>query len=132
MEEIIWTDRARNDQLLHGFKEEGNILRTTNRRNANWIGHILCFNCLLKHFIERKIEGRIGVVTERRGRRRNQLLGDINEKRGYFKLKREAIVLHFMENSSWKRLYICRNTDYRMHGRNVGLCQTSVPFPRRT
>jgi hypothetical protein len=29
-----------------------------NRRMANWIGHILCRNCLLKHVIEGKIEGR--------------------------------------------------------------------------
>lgn len=56
------------------------------------MSHILCFNCLVKHVIERKIEGRIEVVMGRRGRRRNHLLGELKEKREYFKVKSEAIV----------------------------------------
>jgi hypothetical protein len=40
--------------------------------------------------IEGKLEGRI-VVTRRRGRRRKQLLDDLKEKRGYWKLKEEAL-----------------------------------------
>jgi hypothetical protein len=92
MEKIIWTDGVRNEELLHRVKEDINILHRINRRMDNWIGHIVCFNCLLKHVIERKIEGRIEVVTGRR-RRRNQLLCVLNEKRGYFKLKKEATVL---------------------------------------
>jgi hypothetical protein len=71
-------------------KEERNIVHTIKRRKANWIGHILCRNCLLKHVIEGKIEGRIE-MTGRRGRRRKQLLDDINEKRKYWKLKEEAL-----------------------------------------
>ena len=43
--------------------------------------HILRRNCLLKHVIARKIEGRIE-VTGRRGRRREQLLDDFKEMRG--------------------------------------------------
>jgi hypothetical protein len=50
----------------------------------------LCRNCLLIHITERKIEGRIG-VTERRERRRKQLLDDGREKIGYWNLKEEAI-----------------------------------------
>ena len=46
-------------------------------------------NCLLKHVIEGKIEGRIE-VTGRQGRRRMQLLDNFKEKRVYFKLKEEA------------------------------------------
>jgi len=45
-------------------------------------------NCLLKR-LEGKVKGRIK-VTGRRGRRRNQLLDDFMEKRGYWKLKEEA------------------------------------------
>jgi len=56
----------------------------------NWIGHILRKNCFLKKFIEGKKEGRIE-VTRRRGRRRTQLLDDIKEKRGYGKMKSEAL-----------------------------------------
>ena len=43
---------------------------------ANWIGHILCMNCFLQHFIEGEIKGRIK-VTGRQGRRRNKLLYDL-------------------------------------------------------
>jgi hypothetical protein len=38
-----------------------NILHTAKRRKANWIRQILHRNCLLKHVIEGKIEGRIKV-----------------------------------------------------------------------
>jgi hypothetical protein len=61
------------------------------RRKAKWIGHILHRNCLLKHAIEGKLDGRIE-MTGRRGRRRKQLLDDLlKEKRRYWKLKEEAI-----------------------------------------
>jgi hypothetical protein len=60
-------------------------------RKTNWIGHILRRNCLLKHIIEGKIEGRIG-VAEIRGRRCKQLLDELKEKRGCWKLKEETLV----------------------------------------
>jgi hypothetical protein len=63
---------------------------TIKRRKADWIGHILSRNCLLKHVIEGKLEGRIE-MTGRRGRRRKQLLDDLKEKRRYWKLKEEAL-----------------------------------------
>ena len=43
--------------MLHRVKEDRKILHTVKRRKANWMGHILRGNCLLKHFIEGKIEG---------------------------------------------------------------------------
>jgi hypothetical protein len=66
--------------------EERNVLQMIKRWKANWIGQSLCRNCLLNHVIEGKIEGRTG-VTERRGRRREQLPDDLKEKKGYWKLK---------------------------------------------
>jgi hypothetical protein len=36
-----------------------NVLRTVKRRKANWIGHMLRRNCLLKNFIKGKVEERI-------------------------------------------------------------------------
>ena len=51
----------KNDEVLHGVKGERNILCTVNRRNGNWIGHILCRNCLLKRFFKGKIGVRIEV-----------------------------------------------------------------------
>ena len=59
MEEISWTDRVRTEEVLHGVTEERNVLHTVERRKANWIGHILCRNCLLKHVIGGKIGRRI-------------------------------------------------------------------------
>jgi len=56
-------------------------------RKANWIGHILSSNCHLKHVIEGKLKG------TRRGGSRKQLLVDLKEKRGYWKLKDETLEL---------------------------------------
>ena len=47
-------------------------------------------NCLLQRIIEGKIQGGIE-VTGRRGRRRQKLLDDFNERRGYSHLKEEAL-----------------------------------------
>jgi hypothetical protein len=60
-------------------------------RKANCTGHILRRNCLLKHVIEGKLEGRIE-MTGRRGRRRKQLLDDLKGKRRYWKLREEVLV----------------------------------------
>jgi hypothetical protein len=67
-----------------------NTLHEIRKRKANWTGHILCRNCLLKQVIEGKIKGRIE-VTRRRGRRRKQLLDDLGNRRGYSDLKEEAL-----------------------------------------
>jgi hypothetical protein len=71
MENISWTDRVRNEEVLHRVKEKRNVLHTIKRKKANWICHILRRNCFLNHFVEGKIH-----VTRRRGRRRKQLLCD--------------------------------------------------------
>jgi hypothetical protein len=41
IKKISWTDRVRNEEVLHTIKEERNILYTIKRRKAIWIGHIL-------------------------------------------------------------------------------------------
>jgi hypothetical protein len=58
IETISWTHCVKNEEVLHRVKEERNILHTIKRRKANLIGHILRRNCLLKHVIEGKLEGR--------------------------------------------------------------------------
>ena len=80
----------RNEEVRHRVKEERNSLLTIKRRKANWICHILRRNCLLKHIIEGKVEGRIEAVG-RRGRRRKQLLAELEDKGRYCKLKAEAL-----------------------------------------
>jgi len=46
-------------------------------------------NCHLKHVVKGKIEGIIEAMGKRR-RERKQLLIDLKERRGYWKLKEEA------------------------------------------
>ena len=59
-----------------------NILHEIRKRKANWIGHILRRNCLIKQVIEGKIKG-----ARRRGRRRKKLLDDLKDRRRYSHLK---------------------------------------------
>ena len=80
----------RNEEVLLRVNEQRNILHEIRKRKANWIGHILCRNCLLQRVTEGKIKGRIE-VTGRRGRRRRKLLDDLKERRGYYHLKEEAL-----------------------------------------
>jgi hypothetical protein len=68
-------------------------------RKANWIGHILCRNCLLKQVIEGKIKGQIE-VTRRRGRRSKKLLDDLGDRRGYSHLKEEAL-----DRTKWRNRF---------------------------
>jgi hypothetical protein len=55
--QISWTVPVRNE-VLQRVNEERNILHAIKRRETNWLGHILPKNCLLKHVIECKIEGK--------------------------------------------------------------------------
>jgi hypothetical protein len=48
--EISWTYLLKNE-VLHS-QEENNILRKIKRVKANWIGHILRTNGLVKHVIK--------------------------------------------------------------------------------
>ena len=75
-----------NEEILLRVKEQRNILHKICKLKANWIGHILRRNCLLKRVIEGKIQGGIE-VTGRQGRRRRELLDDLKEMRGYSHLK---------------------------------------------
>ena len=86
MEKIRWTDHVRNEEVLLRVNEQRNILHEIRKRKANWIGHILRRNCLIRQVIEGKIKGEME-VTRRRGRRRKKLL----DGRGYCHLKEEAL-----------------------------------------
>ena len=62
--------------MLLQVTEQRNILNAIRKRKANWIGHILRRNFLLKQVIEGKIKEEIE-VTRRQGRRRKKLLDDL-------------------------------------------------------
>jgi hypothetical protein len=68
-------------------KEQRNIVQEISKRKANWIGHILCRNCLLQQIIEGKIKGGIEVT----GRGRRKLLDNVKERGRDFHLKEEAL-----------------------------------------
>ena len=90
MEKISWTDHVRNEEVLLRVNEQRNILHEIRKRKADWIGHILRRNCLLKQVIEGKIKGDME-VARRRGRRRKKLLDDLKDRKGYSYLKEEAL-----------------------------------------
>ena len=50
---------GRNKEVLLRVNEQRDTLHEIRKRKANWIGHILRRNCLLKQVIEGKIEGEI-------------------------------------------------------------------------
>jgi hypothetical protein len=81
---------VRNEEVLLTVKKQRNILHEIRKQKANWIGHILRRNCLLKRVIEGKIQGGIE-VTRRQGIRRRKLLDDFKERRGYSHLKEDAL-----------------------------------------
>ena len=90
MEKINWTDHVRNEEVLLRVNEQRNIVHEIRKRKANWNGHILRRNCIVKQVIEGKIKGEME-VTRRRGRRRKKLLDDLKDRRGYSHLKGEAL-----------------------------------------
>jgi len=87
IEKTIWSNCVRNEEVLQRVKQESNSVQTIKWRKGNLIGHILCRNCLVKHIIEGKIQGRIDVA----GRRCKQLLDDLKEKKRYWKMKDNAL-----------------------------------------
>jgi hypothetical protein len=108
MEKISWTDHVRNEELLHGVREQRNILHEIRKRKVNWIGHILRRNCLLQRVIEGNIKEGIE-MTGRQGRRLRKLLDDFKETKGF---EGGSCRSHYVESSLWKRLWTCRKTDY--------------------
>ena len=119
MEKISWTDHVRNEDVLLRVNEQRNILHEIRKRKANWIGHILRRNCLLKQVIEGKIKGEME-VTRRRGRRRKKLLDDLKDRRGYSHLKEEAL-----DRTMWRNRFgggfgpVVRQNTELMNGRFV-------------
>jgi len=90
MEKISWTCHVRNEEVLLRVNEQRNILHEIRKWKANWIGHILRRNCLVKQVIEGKIKGEME-VARRRGRRCKKLLDYLKDRRGYSHLKEEAL-----------------------------------------
>jgi len=84
--------------MLHKFSVSFGLNSTLLIIKGIGFGHTLRRNYLPKHIIEGKIEERIR-VTGRHGRRRKQLLGDLKERRGFWKLKKLTLVCILLETS---------------------------------
>jgi len=82
-------DQKSNFLRLFAFKRDILCIEIRGRK-ANWIGHILRRNCLLKQVIKGEIQEGMEVIR-RRGRRRRKLLNDLKDRRGYSHLKEEAL-----------------------------------------
>ena len=79
-----------NEEHLHRFSVERNILRTITIGKANWNVHMLHRNCLLEHVTVGKKRRKIDVMG-RRGIRRKQLPDNRKGMRSFCKLKEEAL-----------------------------------------
>ena len=110
MENISLTCHVKNE-LLRRAKEERSVLKIILKKGSN-LGQILPRNCLLKHVIEWRIDGMV-----KRERRRKQLLDDLKETRGCWKMKEETLG-RFVENSLWKTLWTCLRTDSGVNDRH--------------
>ena len=104
MEEIKWSEKVTNEQVLERIEEKRALLNNILRRKANWIGHILRRNYLLHDAIEEQM-----MEVKRVGRRRTQLLDHLRNRRRYWELKKEA-----ESRNRWKRQFI-----HRTYGRNT-------------
>ena len=84
MEKIKWSEKVTNKQVLDLIGEKRTLLNNILHRKANWIGHILRRNCLLRDVIE-------GQMRQVKGAgRRSPLLDDLRNRRRYWELKEEA------------------------------------------
>jgi hypothetical protein len=82
---LLQENFLKKETVLQRVKEERNIIQTITGRKVSWICHILRRNCLLKHAIEWRME-----VTRRSGRRRKQLLDDLEGKKRILEIERRS------------------------------------------
>jgi len=89
MEKISWTAHVSNEEITSLVQEQRSLVHVIKQRQANWIGHVLRHDCLLKTVLEGKIEGK-----RPRGKPRRKMLDLLMEqeekKISYEELKRGA------------------------------------------
>jgi hypothetical protein len=92
----------------NGLKDGRNIRKTLKRRQADWSGYILRWNCLPKHGVEGKIARRIEVM----GRREEDVSSywmTLRKKKRIQEIERGSARSHSTENWLWERL--CRGNE---------------------
>ena len=58
MEKISWTAHVSNEEVLCLVQEQCLLVQVIKQRQANWTGHVLRHDCLMKTVLEGKIEGK--------------------------------------------------------------------------
>jgi len=74
-----------NEEVLKRIGEKRQVIRDIKKRKANWLGHVMRRDCLLRDAIEGTVEGK-----RKRGRRRYQLMDDVRAGRKYCDTKNLA------------------------------------------
>jgi len=74
------------NEVLCRVQEDRNILRAVKQRKANWIGDIICRNCLTD-----TCYGRKGKRDGKARKKTSAATGDFKEKTRYFNLEEEAL-----------------------------------------
>ena len=85
MEEVKWTERERNDEVLDMVGEERQLLDEIRRRQKVWMEGVLSGEGILKTVFEGRMLGKRG-----RGRKRIGFLDRMKVCRPYCELKREV------------------------------------------
>jgi len=97
MEKISWKDKKSNAEILDLVQEDRKILSTIWSRKHKWMGHVLRHDGLLRDMLKGRMLGK-----KTRGRRRIQLIDDLEEKKHYTDLKKAAD-----DRSVWRTIREC-------------------------
>ena len=89
MEKISWTAHVSNEEISSLVQKQRSLVHVIKQRQANWIGHVLRHDCLLKTVLEGKMDEK-----RTRGKPRRKMLDLLMEqedkKINYEELKRRA------------------------------------------
>ena len=85
MENIKWTDKITNEEVLLRVGDTRKLRETIRMRNKRWMGHVLRHEGLMKDMLEGRMERK-----RPRGRKRIMMMDDIKDGRSYYRTKRHT------------------------------------------
>ena len=115
MEKISRTERVRNEEVLRRVGEQRTLINTIWRRKAQWTGHVIQSEGLLRTVIEGRAEGK-----RPRGRKRRMMLDDIKQGRHTMPWKSSA------EQGGVEATYTCRTCLRAEHSMMMMIMDLSV------
>ena len=96
MENIKWTDKITNEEVLLRVGETRKLRETIRMRKKRWMGHVLRHEGLMKDVLEGRMEGK-----RPRGRKIIMMMDDIKDGRSYFRTKRDAEDKELWREAPW-------------------------------